>query len=65
VRKTKKLKEEGFQCPSLPTPCWHIDEKTHLSIGVNIQKPLQLEGKTCSLGINHDKNCHFFEPQLS
>jgi hypothetical protein len=31
-----KLKEEGFQCPYLPTPCWHIDEETCPLVGANI-----------------------------
>ncbi len=40
-----------------PTSCWHINEERCLSIGVNIQKPLQLERETCLLGTDHDKNC--------
>jgi hypothetical protein len=35
---------------------WHIDEKIRLPIGVDMQKPTQLEGKTCMLGTDHDKN---------
>jgi hypothetical protein len=31
-----KLKVKGLQCPLLPTPCWHIDEETHLPINLNI-----------------------------
>jgi hypothetical protein len=31
-----KLKEEGLQCPLLPTPCWHINEEIRLVAGVNI-----------------------------
>jgi hypothetical protein len=31
-----KLKEEGLQCPSFPTPCWHIDEKIQPLVGVDI-----------------------------
>jgi len=45
-------------------PCWHIDEKTHPPIGVNIQKPPQLEGKTCSLRTDRNKNHTSHEPQL-
>jgi hypothetical protein len=48
----------------LPTPCWHINEKTHPPIGADIQKPPQLEGETCPLGTNHDKNHLSLEPQL-
>jgi hypothetical protein len=40
-----KLKEESFQYLSLLTPCWHIDDETHPFVGVNIQRPLQLERK--------------------
>jgi len=46
-------------------PCWHIDEKTCSPIGVNIQKPPQLEGKTCPLEIDRNKNHIVLEPQLS
>jgi hypothetical protein len=60
-----KLKEEALQWPLLPTPCWHIDEKTCSPIGVNIQKPSQLEGKTCPLEIDPNKNHILLEPQLS
>jgi hypothetical protein len=35
-----KLSEEGIQCLSLPTPCWHINEETRPLVGVDIQKPL-------------------------
>ncbi len=59
-----KLKEKGLQCPSLPTPCWHIDDKTCPHAGVDIQKPPQLEEKTCPLGTNHNKNLPSHEPQL-
>jgi hypothetical protein len=59
-----KLKEEGLQCPSFPIACWHIDEKTRPPIGVDIKKPPQLEGKTCPLGTNHDKNYLPPKPQL-
>jgi hypothetical protein len=60
-----KLKKEGFQCPSFPMSCWHIDEKTHPHVGLNTQKPLQLEGKTCPLQTNRDKDCPLHELQLS
>jgi hypothetical protein len=36
-----KLREEGFY--SLPMSWWHMDEETLPPIGVNIQKPPQLE----------------------
>jgi hypothetical protein len=39
-----KTKRVGLPCPSFPTPCWHIDEKTCLPIGVNISKLSQLKG---------------------
>jgi hypothetical protein len=51
-----KLKEEGLECSSLPMACWHINEKIHFPTSVDIQKLLQLKGKTCSLRIGHDKN---------
>jgi hypothetical protein len=57
-----KLKEEGFQYFSHPTPCWHIDDETHLLVGVDIRKPIQLEQKTCSSIINHDKNYPSLKP---
>jgi hypothetical protein len=50
------LKEEGLLCISLFMPCWHINEETHLPIGVHTQKPLQLEGETCPPWTNHNKN---------
>jgi hypothetical protein len=46
-------------------PCWHTNEKTCPPIGVKIQKPPQLEGKTCPLGTDHNKNHTSPEPQLS
>ncbi len=52
-----KLKKDGLQCPSFPMSCWLIDEKTHLHVDVNTQKPLQVKGKTCPLGNNCDKDC--------
>jgi hypothetical protein len=51
-----KLKKEGFQCSSLAMWCWHINEKIHLPVSVDIQKLLHLNGKTCFLKIDHDKN---------
>lgn len=43
-----KLKKEGLQCPSPPTLCWHINEKTRLPSSVDIRKLAQLKGKTCT-----------------
>jgi hypothetical protein len=60
-----KLKEEGHQCPLLPTPCWHINEKTCSHVIINTQKPFELEGETCLFGTNCDKDDLSFEPQLS
>jgi len=60
-----QLKKEGLQCPSSPMSRWHIDEETHLHVGVNTQKPLQLEGKTCPLGTNCDKDYPLPKLQLS
>jgi hypothetical protein len=46
-----KLKEEGFQCLLLPTPCWHINEKTRSLVGVDVQEPLNIaKGKDMSVG---------------
>jgi hypothetical protein len=59
-----KLKEEGFQYLSHPMPCWHIDDETHSLVGVDIQKPLWLEQKTCSSRINHDKDYPSFKSLL-
>ncbi len=50
-----KFRKEGLKCPSFSMPCWHSDEKTCLLVGEDIQKPLQLEGETCLLGIDRDK----------
>jgi hypothetical protein len=60
-----KLKEEFLECLLLPTPCWHIDEKIHPPISVNIQKLPQLERETCPLGIDHDKDHLSPKSQLS
>jgi hypothetical protein len=46
-------------------PCWHTDEKTYSPIGVDIQKLLWREGKTCPLGTNCNKDHPLLEPQLS
>jgi hypothetical protein len=59
-----KLKKEDLECPSFPMSCWHIDVETHPHVGVNTQKPLQLEGKTCPLGTNCDKDCPLPKLQL-
>jgi hypothetical protein len=40
--------------PLFPTPSSHINGKTCSFTGVNILKPLHLEGETCPLGIDHD-----------
>ncbi len=56
------LKEQGFQWPSFPTPCWHIEEGTCSLFGADIQKPFQFEGKTCMLGINPNKDHPLLEP---
>ncbi len=45
-------------------PCWHIDEETCPLASVDIQKPPRLEGKTCPLGIDCDKDHPSLEPQL-
>jgi hypothetical protein len=45
-------------------PCWHIDEKTCSPTNLNIQKPPQLEGETCPLGTNHNKDHPSFKSQL-
>ncbi len=37
-------------------PHWHNDEETHLHVNEDIPKPLQLEGKTCLVGIHCDKD---------
>jgi hypothetical protein len=49
-----KLRKEGFQ--RLLTSCWHIDEKTRPPTNENIQKLPQLDGETCLLWTNPDKN---------
>jgi hypothetical protein len=41
--------------------CWHSDEETHLHVSEDIQKPLQLERKTCPLGIDRNKDHPLFE----
>jgi hypothetical protein len=51
-----KLKEEGLHRPLFPTPCWHIDEETHLPIALDIQKSPQLERETCLLGTDYNKD---------
>jgi hypothetical protein len=51
-----KLKEKGFQHLLFSMPCYHIDEKTHLHVDANTQKPIQLKGETCPLDINHDES---------
>jgi hypothetical protein len=51
--------------PFAPHAILHIDEEIHPPIGVNIRKPPHLEGETCPLGIEHDKNHCLPEPQLS
>ncbi len=42
-----------------PSSCWCIDEKTCLLTGVDIQKPPQLKGETCLLGIDCVKRSSF------
>jgi hypothetical protein len=59
-----KLREEGFQCLSLPTPLGTLMKKPIHFVGVDIQKPLWLEGETCPLGIDCDKYHPSFESQL-
>jgi hypothetical protein len=53
-----KFKEEGLQCPSFSMLCWHNDEKIHLHVSEDIPNPLQLEGKTCLVGIDFDKDLY-------
>ncbi len=63
IKMCTKLIEESFQCPLLPMPCWHIDEEICSPYGVNIQKLLQ--GETCPLGTNCDKDHPLPKLQLS
>jgi hypothetical protein len=56
-----KFKEEGFQCSSFSMPHWHNNEETHLHVNEDIPKPLQLEGKTCLVGIDCDKDHSLLE----
>ncbi len=51
-----KLREESFQCLSLPTPFGTLMKKPIHFVSVDIQKPLKLEGETCPLGIDCDKD---------
>jgi hypothetical protein len=51
-----KLRKEGFQRPLLSTSCWHIDEKIRPPTSENIQKLPQLDGETCPLRTNPNKN---------
>ncbi len=46
-------------------PCWHIDEETHPHIGVNIRKSPHLEGETCLLGTDCNKDHPLPKLQLS
>jgi len=49
-----KLKEEGIRCLSLPTPCWHINEKTRPLAGVDIQKHVCPKSITIKKNLSHE-----------
>jgi hypothetical protein len=42
----------------------HKYKETPLHVGIDIQKLLKLEGKTCLLGTNCDKDHPLLKPQL-
>ncbi len=50
--------------PFASSSCWHIDEETCLLTDVDIQKPPQLKGETCLLGIDCVKDRPLLELQL-